>query len=161
MSRAAKQRCKPTLDLDTFSKMVRNSQNSRLACRMTDTMDFGYYSQKKSRISSCSLRLHGERTPNVCTVAETAKAPFYRQISLSNLFPMFRTAARIKKVLSRVPGAKPKTKFKVRCSRYIYTLSLDDSDKAEKLKQTLPPGQLLFLHSVLVSLTSFVLDMQA
>lgn len=54
-------------------------------------------------------------------------------------------AARIKKVASRVPGAKEKTKFKIRCSRYLYTLSLDDPEKAEKLKQSLPPGAFHFL----------------
>ena len=32
------------------------------------------------------------------------------------------------------------TKFKVRCSRYLYTLCVTDSDKADKLKQSLPPG---------------------
>ncbi|KAL1939308.1 hypothetical protein VTO73DRAFT_10111 [Trametes versicolor] len=48
--------------------------------------------------------------------------------------------ARIKKVASRVPGGKLKTKFKIRCTRYLYTLSLDDPEKAEKLKQSLPPG---------------------
>jgi large subunit ribosomal protein L38e len=45
------------------------------------------------------------------------------------------TAARIKK--------NPKTKnikFKVRASRFVYTLVLKDTDKAEKLKQSLPPG---------------------
>ncbi|KAI9739763.1 MAG: 60S ribosomal protein L38 [Cirrosporium novae-zelandiae] len=31
-------------------------------------------------------------------------------------------------------------KFKVRCKRYLYTLSLRDSDKADKLKQSLPPS---------------------
>ncbi|KAE9416613.1 hypothetical protein Angca_005047 [Angiostrongylus cantonensis] len=31
-------------------------------------------------------------------------------------------------------------KFKVRCSRYLYTLVVNDKDKAEKLKQSLPPG---------------------
>ena len=31
-------------------------------------------------------------------------------------------------------------KFKVRCSRFVYTLVLKDSDKADKLKQSLPPG---------------------
>ncbi|KAF2201835.1 ribosomal protein L38e [Delitschia confertaspora ATCC 74209] len=31
-------------------------------------------------------------------------------------------------------------KFKVRCHRYQYTLVLKDTDKAEKLKQSLPPG---------------------
>ena len=32
------------------------------------------------------------------------------------------------------------TKFKVRCSRYLYTLCVRDADKADKLKQSLPPG---------------------
>ena len=48
--------------------------------------------------------------------------------------------ARIKKIASRVPGGKTKTKFKIRCTRYLYTLSLDDPEKAEKLRQSLPPG---------------------
>ncbi|TVY81602.1 60S ribosomal protein L38 [Lachnellula suecica] len=30
-------------------------------------------------------------------------------------------------------------KFKVRCQKYVYTLVLKDSEKAEKLKQSLPP----------------------
>ena len=32
------------------------------------------------------------------------------------------------------------TKFKVRCKKYLYTLCVTDGDKAEKLKQSLPPG---------------------
>jgi len=48
--------------------------------------------------------------------------------------------ARIKKILSKQPNGKTKTKFKVRCSRYLYTLSVDDVEKAEKLQQSLPPG---------------------
>ncbi|CAM5167470.1 unnamed protein product, partial [Eretmochelys imbricata] len=31
-------------------------------------------------------------------------------------------------------------KFKVHCSRYVYTLAITDEEKAEKLKQSLPPG---------------------
>lgn len=62
------------------------------------------------------------------------------------------TSARIKKTLVKptktVAGAKAKaaskphtqTKFKIRCSKYLYTLVLHDSEKAEKLKQSLPPG---------------------
>jgi len=50
------------------------------------------------------------------------------------------SAARIKKIAPRAAGGKIKTKFKIRCSRYLYTLSLDDPEKAEKLKQSLPPG---------------------
>jgi large subunit ribosomal protein L38e len=52
-------------------------------------------------------------------------------------------AARIKKIAAATPGGKVRTKFKLRCSRYLYTLSLDDPEKAEKLKQSLPPGVLL------------------
>lgn len=32
------------------------------------------------------------------------------------------------------------TKFKIRCSKYLYTLSVEDAEKAEKLTQSLPPG---------------------
>lgn len=49
-------------------------------------------------------------------------------------------AARIKKIAPRVAGGKTRTKFKIRCSRYLYTLALDDPEKAEKLKASLPPG---------------------
>jgi large subunit ribosomal protein L38e len=51
-------------------------------------------------------------------------------------------AARIKKIKQVRAGGAPKTttKFKIRCSRYLYTLVLDDGEKADKLKQSLPPG---------------------
>ena len=54
-------------------------------------------------------------------------------------------AARIKKIKHARVGASTKTttKFKVRCSRYLYTLVVDDPDKAEKLRQSLPPGTFL------------------
>ncbi|KAL9915215.1 60S ribosomal protein L38 [Glossina fuscipes] len=32
------------------------------------------------------------------------------------------------------------TKFKIRCSRFLYTLVVHDKEKAEKIKQSLPPG---------------------
>ncbi|KAG6837014.1 hypothetical protein H0H93_016221 [Arthromyces matolae] len=47
--------------------------------------------------------------------------------------------ARIKKIAAKA-GGKTQTKFKVRCSRYLYTLSVDDPEKADKLQQSLPPG---------------------
>ena len=43
------------------------------------------------------------------------------------------TAVKIKKI-------KDTVKFKVRCSRYLYTLVINDKEKADKLKQSLPPG---------------------
>ncbi|WPH03677.1 ribosomal protein L38e [Acrodontium crateriforme] len=45
------------------------------------------------------------------------------------------SSARIKK-----SSVQNQTKFKVRCHRFLYTLVLKDSDKAEKLRQSLPPG---------------------
>jgi len=43
-------------------------------------------------------------------------------------------AARIKK------SKNGQTKFKVRCTKHLYTLVLKDTEKAEKLKQSLPPS---------------------
>jgi len=43
------------------------------------------------------------------------------------------TAVKIKK-------SKEICKFKVRCSKYLYTLVVKDTEKAEKLQQSLPPG---------------------
>lgn len=45
-----------------------------------------------------------------------------------------------KKTAVKIMKTKSYTKFKVRCSRYLYTLVVTDSEKAEKLKQSLPPG---------------------
>ena len=45
------------------------------------------------------------------------------------------TAARIKK-----NKKNNQVKFKIRCKKNLYTLILKDSDRAEKLKQSLPPG---------------------
>ncbi|KAF0311630.1 60S ribosomal protein L38 [Amphibalanus amphitrite] len=40
----------------------------------------------------------------------------------------------------RIKKNSENTKFKVRCSRFLYTLVITDKEKAEKLKQSLPPG---------------------
>ena len=47
--------------------------------------------------------------------------------------PFARAAVKIKK-------SKDVVKFKVRCSKYLYTLCVKDLEKADKLKQSLPPG---------------------
>jgi len=52
-------------------------------------------------------------------------------LTISDLF----AAVKIKKNAENV-------KFKVRCSRFLYTLVITDKEKAEKLKQSLPPGEL-------------------
>ncbi|XP_062175963.1 large ribosomal subunit protein eL38z/eL38y-like isoform X2 [Alnus glutinosa] len=40
----------------------------------------------------------------------------------------------------RIKKSKGVVKFKVRCSKYLYTLCVFDQEKANKLKQSLPPG---------------------
>lgn len=52
-----------------------------------------------------------------------------------NLTHLDYTAARIKK-----NKKSSLIKFKVRCSKHLYTLALKDAEKAEKLKQSLPPS---------------------
>lgn len=37
-------------------------------------------------------------------------------------------------------GVVSLTKFKMRCSRYLYTLSVRDREKAQKLEGSLPPS---------------------
>ncbi|KAG0193656.1 60S ribosomal protein L38 [Apophysomyces sp. BC1034] len=41
---------------------------------------------------------------------------------------------------ARVKKNGDKYKFKVRCSRYLYTLVVNDKQKAKKLRQSLPPA---------------------
>ena len=53
-----------------------------------------------------------------------------------------KTAARIKR-----NRKTQQIKFKVRCHRFLYTLVLKDSDKADKLKQSLPPSTISFFFS--------------
>uniref|UniRef100_A0A8W8KVJ2 Large ribosomal subunit protein eL38 n=1 Tax=Magallana gigas TaxID=29159 RepID=A0A8W8KVJ2_MAGGI len=40
----------------------------------------------------------------------------------------------------KIKKNKENVKFKVRCSRYLYTLVINDREKADKLRQSLPPG---------------------
>ncbi|XP_018838924.1 60S ribosomal protein L38-like [Juglans regia] len=40
----------------------------------------------------------------------------------------------------KIKRSRDVVKFKVRCSKYLYSLCVFDSEKAEKLKQSLPPG---------------------
>eukprot|EP00048_Salpingoeca_helianthica_P014312 m.221083 g.221083 ORF g.221083 m.221083 type:complete len:71 (+) comp15712_c0_seq1:86-298(+) len=52
----------------------------------------------------------------------------------------FLVTARRKDAKSvKVLKTKEYTKFKVRCSKYLYTLVVKDASKAEKLQSSLPP----------------------
>jgi len=53
----------------------------------------------------------------------------------------FLLAARRKDAkVVKIKKSKGVTKFKVRCSKYLYTLCINDPEKVDKLKQSLPPA---------------------
>eukprot|EP00286_Rhodomonas_abbreviata_P023616 CAMPEP_0181315960 /NCGR_PEP_ID=MMETSP1101-20121128/15645_1 /TAXON_ID=46948 /ORGANISM="Rhodomonas abbreviata, Strain Caron Lab Isolate" /LENGTH=69 /DNA_ID=CAMNT_0023423185 /DNA_START=55 /DNA_END=264 /DNA_ORIENTATION=+ len=53
----------------------------------------------------------------------------------------FLTKARRKDAASvKIKKSNRNTKFKIRCSRFLYTLKVDDKEKADKLILSLPPG---------------------
>ncbi|KAG2396582.1 C-terminal binding protein [Vigna angularis] len=49
----------------------------------------------------------------------------------------------------KIKRSKDVVKFKVRCSKYLYTLCVFDSEKADKLKQSLPPVLILHVYGSL------------
>jgi large subunit ribosomal protein L38e len=64
----------------------------------------------------------------------------------------------------RIKRAKDAVKFKVRCSKYLYTLCVHDADKANKLKQSLPPGPCSvaptpYIHRLLLFLICLLADL--
>lgn len=40
----------------------------------------------------------------------------------------------------KIKKSKDVVKFKIRCSRYLYTLRVQNTEMADKLKQSIPPG---------------------
>ena len=72
---------------------------------------------------------------NVCTLS------LYQQPKQIHEIKDFLLTARRKDAHSvKIKRSKDAVKFKVRCSKYLYTLCVFDSEKADKLKQSLPPG---------------------
>ncbi|KAL2056719.1 hypothetical protein ABVK25_003113 [Lepraria finkii] len=66
-----------------------------------------------------------------CTVTKALQAA---RLSVHGTFADIAKAGHIKR------NGAHQIKFKVRCSRFMYTLVLRDSEKADKLKQSLPPN---------------------
>lgn len=63
-----------------------------------------------------------------------------RRLQINEIKDFLLTARRKDAKSVKVKKVGGVTKFKVRCSRYLYTLCVLDNEKAEKLKQSLPPG---------------------
>uniref|UniRef100_UPI00398E81ED large ribosomal subunit protein eL38 isoform X1 n=1 Tax=Pristiophorus japonicus TaxID=55135 RepID=UPI00398E81ED len=82
------------------------------------------------------LRISGENAVRIPAARFIATMP--RMIAEIKDFLL--TARRKDAKSVKIKKNKDNVKFKVRCSRYLYTLVITDKEKAEKLKQSLPPG---------------------
>ncbi|KAK3204378.1 hypothetical protein Dsin_018424 [Dipteronia sinensis] len=69
--------------------------------------------------------------------------PQYRPKQIHEIKDFLLTARRKDARSVKIKRSKDVVKFKVRCSKYLYTLCVFESEKADKLKQSLPPGVLL------------------
>jgi large subunit ribosomal protein L38e len=119
--------------------------------------DFLLTARRKDARCACPRRLHRQQAgrvgclPAPCRGPSPAPSPPRARRSPRVSAPRGCSAAAPLRpradALSRRASAAVKikktaraTKFKVRCSKYLYTLRVLDSDKADKLKQSLPPG---------------------
>ncbi|KAM6194151.1 large ribosomal subunit protein eL38 isoform 1-T1 [Sarcoramphus papa] len=86
----------------------------------------------------------GALTSGLCTgegaVGELSARPGTMPRKIEEIKDFLLTARRKDAKSVKIKKNKDNVKFKVRCSRYLYTLVITDKEKAEKLKQSLPPG---------------------
>ena len=59
---------------------------------------------------------------------------------ITDIRDFLQKARRADAKLVKIRKRSSQTKFKIRCSRHLYTLVVTDAEKAEKLTQSLPPG---------------------
>ncbi len=59
---------------------------------------------------------------------------------ISDIRDFLQKARRKDAQIVKIRRRSSQTKFKIRCSKLLYTLVVTDADKAEKLTQSLPPG---------------------
>lgn len=82
---------------------------------------------------------------NPSPILQTRQAVFTKSLlkmpkEITDIRDFLQKARRKDAKLIKIRKRSDKTKFKIRCSRLLYTLVVTDSEKAEKLTQSLPPG---------------------
>ncbi|KAI9228871.1 MAG: 60S ribosomal protein L38 [Piptocephalis tieghemiana] len=68
------------------------------------------------------------------------REPLFQPKQVQDIKYFLEVARRKDASSARIKKNGSQTKFKIRCSRYLYTLVLNDTEKADKLRQSLPPG---------------------
>ncbi|KAG6758161.1 hypothetical protein POTOM_038497 [Populus tomentosa] len=91
-----------------------------------------------------------------CTDVEALPASTVRPPKQIHEIKDFLLTARRKDARSvKIKRSRDVVKFKVRCSKYLYTLCVFDPEKADKLKQSLPPGTGDLLFSIPVHMLCY------
>ncbi|KAG2409680.1 60S ribosomal protein [Vigna angularis] len=83
-----------------------------------------------------------KRRPNNCdsSPVATRKTQVTMPKQIHEIKDFLLTARRKDARSVKIKRSRDVVKFKVRCSKYLYTLCVFDPEKADKLKQSLPPG---------------------
>ncbi|XP_040103264.1 60S ribosomal protein L38-like [Oryx dammah] len=95
---------------------------------------------RRLRGSSGPQRGCGAGHPSRCVSAADFLRSVLQPRKIEEIKDFLLTARRKDTKSVKIKKSKDNVKFKVRCSRYLYTLVITDKEKAEKLKQSLPPG---------------------
>ena len=81
-----------------------------------------------------------EHTPSPAAVAGLGNAFRKMPKEITDIRDFLQKARRRDAKAVTIKTTRGMTKFKIRCSRYLYTLRVQDGEKAAKLEQSLPPG---------------------
>ena len=116
-------------------RLTKPNQTVKMPKQVQDIKQFIEIARRKDASCTCTYlpRPRLNRIPVVEGVEEQATWNWDIERLMQRM-----TAARIKK-----NKKNNQVKFKIRCKKNLYTLILKDSDRAEKLKQSLPPGALI------------------
>ena len=99
-------------------------------------------SSNHCRILCCFDSIHLLRlitNQNLCIISKKSTDQTMPK-QITDIRDFLQKARRKDAKLVKIRKRPDQTKFKIRCSRLLYTLVVKDSEKAEKLTQSLPPG---------------------
>jgi hypothetical protein len=58
--------------------------------------------------------------------------------------PLLEVFSNITQIGVTIKTKHNRTKFKLRCPRYLYTLKIDDQGRADKIKSSIPTSKAIF-----------------
>ncbi|OZC12306.1 ribosomal L38e protein [Onchocerca flexuosa] len=119
---------------------IQNPNGAKIvSSTLSQSSDYFSKSGSLQPVSVMESRILGSNSPYAPAALNHKRfAKMPRQITEIKEFLM--TARRKDAKSVKIKKNPDNVKFKVRCSKYLYTLVIQDKEKAEKLKQSLPPG---------------------